>query len=84
MSTMNISLPYQLRKFVDERVADAGYSTSSEYVRELIRQDRIRHAEAELAALMRESLSAGPATPADEKFFANLRKSAGRRTRTRR
>lgn len=39
MSTMNISLPSALRVFVDEQVARGGYSTSSEYVRELIRRD---------------------------------------------
>jgi hypothetical protein len=31
MSTMNISLPEPLKNFVDERVANAGYGTSSEY-----------------------------------------------------
>ena len=42
MSTMNISLPEQLKNFVDEHVAMAGYGTSSEYVRELIRRDQDR------------------------------------------
>ena len=39
MSTMNISLPDSLKDFVDEQVAQRGYGTSSEYVRELIRKD---------------------------------------------
>jgi antitoxin ParD1/3/4 len=39
MSTMNISLPEALKSFVDKQVAGRGYGTSSEYVRELIRQD---------------------------------------------
>ena len=33
MSTMNISLPQELKAFIDEQVSDKGYSTSSEYVR---------------------------------------------------
>lgn len=41
MSTMNISLPESLKSFVDEQVGERGYSTSSEYVRELIRRTRI-------------------------------------------
>ena len=39
MSTMNISLPDSLKSFVDDQVAQRGYSTSGEYVRELIRRD---------------------------------------------
>lgn len=31
---MNISLPEALKAFVDAQVAERGYSTSSEYVRE--------------------------------------------------
>ena len=39
---MNISLPSALKSFVDERVSQGAYGTSSEYVRELIRRDRER------------------------------------------
>ena len=42
MSTMNISLPETLKSFVDTRVSEGGYGTSSEYVRELIRKDHDR------------------------------------------
>ena len=39
---MNISLPEALKSFVDDQVSARGYSTSSEYVRELIRKDQDR------------------------------------------
>ena len=44
MTTMNISLPVAFKSFVIGQVSTHGYSTSSEYVRELIRnhQDRQR------------------------------------------
>ena len=42
MSTINISLPQALRDFVDQQVSRNGYSTCSEYVRELIRRDQER------------------------------------------
>lgn len=42
MSTTNISLPDNLKPFVDQQVARRGYGTSSEYVRELIRHDKDR------------------------------------------
>lgn len=35
---MNISLPESLREFVDEQVARGGFSSASEYVRQLIRE----------------------------------------------
>ncbi len=37
MQTMNISLPEQLKEFVDEQVGSGRYSSVSEYVRDLIR-----------------------------------------------
>lgn len=42
MGTMNISLPDELKQFVDQRIQAEGYGTSSEYMRELIRRDRDR------------------------------------------
>lgn len=35
---MNISLPESLREFVDEQVARGGFTSASEYVRQLIRE----------------------------------------------
>lgn len=42
MTSMNVSLPEQLKSFVEERVEVGGYQTASEYVRDLIRQDQER------------------------------------------
>ncbi|MBI5440720.1 MAG: type II toxin-antitoxin system ParD family antitoxin [Deltaproteobacteria bacterium] len=82
MSTMNISLPDGMRRFVDTQVRERGYSTSSEYVRDLIRKDQIGQAEQRLAALMLEGLESGPPVPADEGYWrgkraALLKKQAG-------
>ena len=40
MSALDLSLPEALKPFVDDQVSACGDSTSSEYVREAIRQDR--------------------------------------------
>ena len=56
MQTMNISLPEPLKDFVDRQIADGRYSSASEYVRELIRNDEKRKAEEQLATLLREGL----------------------------
>jgi hypothetical protein len=37
METMNIALPDELKEYVRERIGNGGYSSVSEYVRELIR-----------------------------------------------
>src|ERR1700709_2847333 len=53
MTSMNVSLPEQLKSFVEERVENGGYQTASEYVRDLIRQDHEkRQADSEKLELM--------------------------------
>ncbi len=70
MSTMNISLPESLKSFVDEQVSQRGYSTSSEYVRELIRRDQER---LHLRSLLLAGASSAPSAPADKAYFDSLR-----------
>jgi len=79
MGTMNVSLPDGLKAFVDERVRKDGFSTSSEYIRELIRADQVRRAERELAALLREGLESGAAIPVTQGYWTKKRKALARR-----
>ena len=71
MSTMNVSLPEELKSYVDERVAEGRYGTSSEYVRELIRKDQAR---TQLRELMLDGLKSPSIGPADEAYWASKRK----------
>lgn len=77
MATMNISLPDDLKSFVDAQVAGR-YSTSSEYVRELIRREQ------DLQSL-RDKLLEGAASPlegpTDEAYFEGLRERIRKRAR---
>lgn len=53
MTSLNISLPEALKAYVEGQVASGDWGTPSEYVRELIRQDkerRLAHLEQELLA----------------------------------
>ena len=72
MSTMNISLPETLRSFVDTQVTEGDYTSSSEYVRELLRKERDR---LRLRSLLNEGL-ASPLMddPMDASYFDNLRR----------
>lgn len=67
---MNVSLPEGLKDFVDEQVKTRGYSTSSEYVRELIRRDQDR---TQLRNLLLAGAESTPAMPADVPYFDGLR-----------
>ena len=70
MTTMNISLSEALKTFVDDQVGERGYSSSSEYVRELIRKDRDRQ---RLRGLLLEGAASPPAVTADADYFDRLR-----------
>lgn len=71
MSTMNISLPEALKSFVDDQVRTRGYSTSSEYVRELIRRDQDRQ---RLRGLLLEGAASARAVTTDAGYFGRLRR----------
>lgn len=75
---MNISLPEALKSFVDDQVSSHGYSTSSEYVRELIRKDRDRQ---RLRGLLLEGEMSPRADKADAGYFDRLRDRARVRVR---
>ncbi|GHU45325.1 addiction module antitoxin [Betaproteobacteria bacterium] len=70
MTTMNISLPDALKRFVDEEVGRRGYGTSSEYVRELIRKDQLRQ---QLRGLLLAGAASAPTVPAGASYFDALR-----------
>jgi len=73
MTTMNISLPEVLKDFVDTQVQERGFSTLSEYIRDLIRNDQVRQGEQRLAALILEGLESGPAIPVNEAYWDGKR-----------
>ncbi|MEA3063234.1 MAG: antitoxin ParD1/3/4 [Sphingomonadales bacterium] len=77
MATMNISLPDDLKAYVDRRVAGR-YSTSSEFVRELIRKDHDLH---RLRELILEGAASPLEGPIDEAFFNGLHGLAARHAR---
>jgi len=73
VTTMNISLPDSLKAFVDEQVTGAGYGSSSEYIRELIRRDRDR---LHLRGLLLEGAASAPTAPVTAAYFEALREGA--------
>ena len=72
MSTMNISLPDSLKSFVDEQVAERGFGTISEYVRELARKEQDR---SQLRAVFLEAAASPVVAEMGPAYFAQLRES---------
>lgn len=60
MATMNVSLPEQMKDWVEAQSKDGTFSNASDYVRHLIRQDRERQqAIAELQAEIDKGINSG-------------------------
>ena len=70
MATMNISLPDDLKAFVDAQVAEHAYGSSSEYLRELIRKQRDVE---KLRGLLLEGAHSGPSEPVTPDTFRKMR-----------
>ncbi|MFB2896598.1 type II toxin-antitoxin system ParD family antitoxin [Aerosakkonemataceae cyanobacterium BLCC-F50] len=79
MKSINISLPDAMRTYVEEQVANGGYSTVSEYFRELIRQDQKRKANERLEAMLLEGLDSGTATPMSDRDWSEIRQTVRQR-----
>lgn len=70
MATMNISLPDQMKDWVEARLRGHEYSNTSDYIRDLIRRDQERQqAIAEIQAALDEAESSGPPKPFDADAF---------------
>jgi antitoxin ParD1/3/4 len=76
MQTMNISLPDQLKEFVDHQVGSGRYSTVSEYVRDLIREDEKRAAQEKLEALLVEGIQSSQPTEMTRQDWEDIRREA--------
>ncbi len=70
MATMNVSLPEQMKSWVEQQSEGGRFANSSDYVRDLIRRDQERGVViAELQAAIDDGLSSGPAAPFDHAAF---------------
>ncbi|NJL91810.1 MAG: type II toxin-antitoxin system ParD family antitoxin [Coleofasciculaceae cyanobacterium SM2_1_6] len=75
MTTMNVSLPDTLRDYIEQQVKIGGYGSSSEYIRDLIRQDQKRKAQEHLQTLLLEGLDSGEALPMSDRDWTEIRQA---------
>ena len=83
MQTMNISLPDPLKEFIDEQVGSGRYSSVSEYVRELVREDEKQKAQQKLEAMLMEGMESGSPTRMTRQDWAEIRTEAVRQFQAR-
>ena len=81
ITSLNVSLPKSLKQHVERQVREGGYSTPSEYVRALLREDRRLKAEQKFEALLLEGLNSGEAIPADPAYWKKKRRNLMERQR---
>ena len=84
MATMNVSLPDQMKDWVEAQTQSGQYSNSSDYVRDLIRRDQERQAKiAHIQKLVDDGLASGISTRSKDEIFdeARTRVEAGRATK---
>lgn len=84
MPTLNISLPESMRTYIEEQMKTGGYSTTSEYMRALIREDQKRRAQERLESMLLEGLGSGDAKKMTPEGWAELRRHVGKRVGERR
>jgi antitoxin ParD1/3/4 len=75
LTSLNVSLPEDLKEFVRQEVAEGGYSTPSDFVRTVLRERRAK----KLREPLDETLLASLKTPGEEvtpEYLASLRQEA--------
>jgi Arc/MetJ-type ribon-helix-helix transcriptional regulator len=83
-STMTISLPKELKKFVKERSRTEHFGTPSGYIQCLIRDDLKRQEEERLEAELLKGLRSGKGIRMTSQSFKKLRAEAAKITRSKR
>ena len=78
LTSMNVSLPESMRAFAEER-ARQGYTSASEYIRELIRRDQKETAKEKLEALLIEGMESGDPIVVTADYWENKRQELKRR-----
>ena len=78
METMNISLPPALKEYVDDQVNTGNFSTVSEYIRQLIREDQKRTEREDIDRKLIEAIDGGT-TPLTAEDWQQVREEVRRR-----
>lgn len=76
MTTVTISLPESLKKFLDEQIKTQGFGNVSEYFRTLLRDAQNKYEQKKLETLLLEGLANETETEVSSGFWNQLKKEA--------
>jgi antitoxin ParD1/3/4 len=76
---MHISLPEDLKTWVEEQATHDACGTADEFVRNLLRKEQRRRARAKVEKLLLEGLNSGPATLMTAKDWEEIRREVRKR-----
>jgi antitoxin ParD1/3/4 len=79
METMTIAVPETLQEFVQARVAERGYGSASDYIRDLIRADQKQQARAVLEAEVLKGARSGASVPMSDEDWQEIRNEVRQR-----
>jgi len=70
---MSFALPESLREYIDQRVRSGEYGNTSEYLRDLIRQDQHAEAARRFRLLIADGLESGDSRALSDEVIEELR-----------
>ncbi|MHC5740636.1 MAG: ribbon-helix-helix domain-containing protein [Nostoc sp.] len=73
MSNINISLPGSMKVFIEQQVAEGGYSSVSEYLQELIVQHQKRKMQEKIEKLLITGLESGETIEVNDEWWQEKR-----------
>ena len=74
MATMNVSLPDQMKQWVEDQVQTGRYGNASDYVRDLVRRDQERaDRKAQFDRLVQEGRDSGTSALSMDEIFAEAK-----------
>lgn len=78
MATMNVSLPEQMKEWVEAQMKGGRYGNASDYIRDLIRRDQDRQVVvAEVQRLITEGIESGISNRTPDELLREARRRAG-------
>ena len=73
MATMNVSLPDQMKQWVEDQVQTGRYGNASDYVRDLVRRDQERmEARQKLQQMVDDALASGISSMGREELLERV------------
>lgn len=82
-ASLNISIPEEMREWIEKQVARGGFGTTSEYFRQLVREDQRRLMREEIDAKLLAALDSGDPVEITPEWWEQRRNELARKAKSR-